>query len=672
MKFIKVAGGVVNQTPLDWKGNTQRLRQAMQLARSEKVSVLCLPELAISGYGCEDAFYSPFVIDRAWEALRELTPESSGMIVSLGLPVFHKGALFNATAVLCDGRLVGLSAKKNLAGDGVYYEQRWFKAWPVGIRDTYVNGSSPPVPIGDLHFDFGGVRIGLEICEEAWVASRPGIRLSREGVDIILNPSASHFAFGKTLVRERFVVEGSRAFGVAYVYTNLLGNEAGRIIFDGGVLIASEGALKTRGPRLGFEEVSITCAIVDVAANRAARARTGSFQPLLGQHADATSCSISSPMNWPKVKLAEETAMLANPGNQPAPWEYSKFLKEEEFARAVSLGLFDYLRKSRSHGFVVSLSGGVDSAAVAVLSAMSLHMAEAQLGWKNVQQRLAYIPKIKEAHSSTEAASIILFCAYQATENSSDTTKTAARSVALALSAFYREWSVEGIKQQYEILIEQALDRKLTWKEDDVALQNIQARSRAPGIWLLTNVKNALLLSTSNRSEAAVGYATMDGDTCGGLSPIAGIDKNYLRHWIFWMQTQGPLGLFSLPALEAVTQQAPTAELRPLKSAQTDESDLMPYDVLDVIERAAIRDKRSPLESFEIACHHFPQQTPAQVRAWVVRFFRLWTRNQWKRERYAPSFHLDDESLDPKYWCRFPILSGGFSEEIENLESLKI
>ena len=103
-----------------------------------------------------------------------------------------------------------------------------------------------------------------------------------------------------------------------------------------------------------------------------------------------------------------------------------------------------------------------------------------------------------------------------------------------------------------------------------------------------------LLLATSNRSEAAVGYATMDGDTSGGLSPIAGIDKAFLRRWLRWCETHGPDGIGPLPELAVVNEQAPTAELRPPSSKQTDEDDLMPYELLDAIERAAIRDKQSP------------------------------------------------------------------------------
>ena len=103
------------------------------------------------------------------------------------------------------------------------------------------------------------------------------------------------------------------------------------------------------------------------------------------------------------------------------------------------------------------------------------------------------------------------------------------------------------------------------------------------------------------------------------------------------------------------------------EQTQTDEADLMPYPLLDAIERSAIRDKRSPVEVRVEIGERFSQYSGEQLDVWVRRFFQLWSRNQWKRERYAPSFHLDDENLDPKTWCRFPILSGAFKAELEEL-----
>jgi NAD+ synthase (glutamine-hydrolysing) len=151
------------------------------------------------------------------------------------------------------------------------------------------------------------------------------------------------------------------------------------------------------------------------------------------------------------------------------------------------------------------------------------------------------------------------------------------------------------------------------------------------------------------------------------LAPIAGIDKTSLLQWLQWMEQTGPLGVGPLPALAAVNGQRPTAELRPPALQQTDEGDLMPYPLLAAIETAAVRDKLTPLEVFYTVRPQFTQYDAEQIGAWVERFFTLWSRSQWKRERFAPSFHVDDRSLDPKGWCRFPLLSGNFDRELAEL-----
>jgi NAD+ synthase (glutamine-hydrolysing) len=668
MKFIHAAAAVLNQTPLDWRHNTANIREEIQSAQRQGVGVLCLPELCLTGYGCEDAFHAANTHQRAWAALQELLPETRGIVVSLGLPVLHQNGLFNCAALVVDGRLVGLVAKRFLAGDGIHYEPRWFKAWPTAGRDVFNAPTGEKLPIGDLYFDIGGIRIGFEICEDAWVANRPGAVLALHGVDVILNPSASHFAFGKLEVRKRFVLEGSRAFGVSYVYANLLGNEAGRAIYDGGAMIVTGGKLLASGPRFSFKDSQLTSAVIDVDATRMNQARTASFKPdLAGDNALA----VSVPFEWPEVNAGVQQAVREQ--NRPARadvWEAGSQLKEEEFTRAVTLGLFDYLRKSRSQGFVVSLSGGADSAAVSCLVTLAGEMALTELGAEGIRAKLAHVKNLSAELTARSLTHTLLTTAYQATENSGPVTRAAARGIAEAIGTNHLEFDLSELHHGYMRTIESALGRKLDWLTDDLALQNIQARVRSPGIWMLANICNALLLSTSNRSEAAVGYATMDGDTSGGLSPIAGIDKAFLRQWLRWLETQGPAGVHAIPELAVINIQAPTAELRPAAAKQTDEDDLMPYEMLDAIERAAIRDKRAPMEVFQLLHGEYPQFTVEQLGVWVERFFRLWSRNQWKRERYAPSFHLDDENLDPKTWCRWPILSGGFDVELAELRKL--
>ncbi|MDX2149043.1 MAG: NAD(+) synthase [Planctomycetota bacterium] len=677
MRIITLAGAALNTTPLDWENNQRVILGAIDSARQRGAMLLCLPELCITGYGCEDAFFMPSVRRMARRVLRDLLPATRGMVVSFGLPVMHQSALFNAACLVVDGQIAGFVAKRHLAGEGLHYEPRWFKPWPQGVRSE-IELDGAEYPIGDISFRIGRagdrIHLGFEICEDAWVATRPGAALARKGADIIFNPSASHFAFQKLQTRKGFVIEGSRAFGVTYVYSNLLGNEAGRAIYDGGVLIASGGTLLAAGPRLGLELFSVCETPVDIDATRQARARLASFEPAL-----ATDHSVVDvAFDWSAAATPAAPLHPPPPGLSDArlhgAWEHGPDVKEEEFARAVSLALFDYLRKSRSSGFVVSLSGGADSSACCALAWIMAKRAWTELGPKELAQRL----RLDAEPASLEALMpTLLRTIYQSTRNSSQVTSDAARSLASGVHSRHLEFDVDGLVASYIALGEQAVGRPLSWERDDLALQNIQARARGPSAWIVTNLAGALLLTTSNRSEAAVGYATMDGDTCGGLAPLGGIDKAFLRHWLRWMESTGPQGVGPLLELRAVNVQQPTAELRPSDRHQTDENDLMPYDVLEAIEDAAIGQKQSPAEVLatlrarvngSLADDPWRALNDENLKLWITRFFRLFCRNQWKRERYAPSFHLDDKNLDPKTWCRFPILSGGFERELRELQ----
>ncbi len=655
MRQVRLGAGILNQTPLDWEGNCSRIERAIEQARSMEVGVLCLPELCITGYGCEDMFLSPSVWKTAWQILQRLVPQTTGMIVAVGLPLYITNGVYNSACVVADGRIAGFVPKQHLAGDGLHYEPRWFRAWPEEVVSEY-SCETGSWPIGDLLFEVSGIRFGFEICEDAWVAGRPGNRMAECGVDVILNPSASHFAFGKHDVRRRFVLEGSRSFGVSYVYANLVGNEAGRAIYDGGALIASSGDLIATGPRFEFKDVDVVAADVDIDLTRTRRSSVHSMSTDVSETIHKRIATIPGEIHRPDSQIRSANSEVST-------------VRTDEFTQALALALFDYLRKSRSEGFVVSMSGGADSSATACLVRCMVERGLHGLGSVEFRNSLDHIDGIDDCSTAEEWMARLFTGIYQATRNSSEVTLGAARAVTQAIGGVWHELDVDPIVESYTSVVEQAIGRELTWDTDDVTLQNIQARTRAPSVWMFANLKHALLLSTSNRSEAAVGYATMDGDTAGGLSPIAGIDKAFLRHWLRIMETDGASGCAPVAALSLVNEQQPTAELRPPSSHQTDESDLMPYPLLDEIECLAIRDKLSPTEVLAKLMLRPGNLSRAELVVYIRRFFQLWCRNQWKRERYAPSFHVDDKNLDPRTWCRFPILSGGFRRELELLEA---
>ena len=615
---MRIAGATLNQTPFDWKSNLKNIREALNKARAARVDILCLPELCITGYGCEDVFLSHWIYEKAMDCLLELLPDCKDITVAIGLPVRHDGQCYNTTCLVKNSDIVGFYAKQNLANDGVHYETRWFTPWPPEKID-HITVNDNAYPVGDIIFEIHGIKLGFEICEDAWREERPACRLVKKNVDLILNPSASHFAFGKTLLREELVVSSSKNFKCTYLYANLLGNEAGRMIYDGEILIARHGQLIQRNNWLSYQDVELLYADVDFS--------------------DA----------------AEK---------YPLPTDYARD-KNTEFVRASALALFDYMRKSRSRGFVLSLSGGADSSSIAVLVAEMVRRGVEELGVdgfvkKSTISELKYDPT-NEVSAAEQLTSQILTCAYQGTVNSSEATLQSAQVLAVSIGATFHSWLIDEEVLSYTEKIEKALGRKLTWEQDDIALQNIQARSRSPIIWMLTNIKNALLLTTSNRSEADVGYATMDGDTSGSIAPIAAVDKYFIINWLKW--AEHTLGY---AALKYVNSLQPSAELRPLEQDQTDEDDLMPYAIIVAIEKLAIRERMSPKEVYDTLKEQ-NLEDPALLKEHIIKFFRLWSRNQWKRERTAPAFHLDEFNVDPRTWCRFPILSSGFSEELDIL-----
>jgi NAD+ synthase (glutamine-hydrolysing) len=614
---MKIGGAALNQTPLDWDNNLQNILEAISMARSQDVDILSLPELVITGYGCEDMFLHPWVANKALKQLEIIVAASRGIAVTIGLPLWYDDKLYNVVCLIHDQNILGFQAKQNLAKTGVHYEPRWFEPWPAGELTT-IEVAGGQYPLGDNIYTIEEAVIGFEICEDAWVDNRPACRLVEKKVNLILNSSASHFAIEKIAERVKLFTDSSREFNCTYVFTNQLGNEAGRIIYDGDVIIAKQGRLLTNAQTLTMNDIQFAATKVD-----------------LGQGS----------------KVEDEVGSIFEPGS---PFQ--------EFTNAVTLGLHDYLRKSKSKGFVISLSGGADSSACLVLVTEMIKTGITTYGIAQFLNRIGRAELIGKVLNAKDAVHELVHCAYQGSKNSSPETLDSARTLAESVGATFYHWQIDEEVDNAHRIIEEVIGRQLTWEEDDIALQNIQARSRSPLIWMVANIQKALLITTSNRSEGSVGYATMDGDTSGSLAPLAGIDKPFIIKWLEWVFTEKQYaGLVKVLAL------APSAELRPRTNRQTDEQDLMPYTTLTKIEELFAYERKSPLQIY----HQLKLQDPdIELAGQITLFFKLWTRNQWKRERLAPSFQLAKFNIDSRSWFRFPILSGGFVEELEEINSL--
>ncbi|MCS7298193.1 MAG: NAD(+) synthase [Bacteroidia bacterium] len=605
---MRVGAAAIRTTPLDWEGNRRRVMCILNQAREEGVELIVFPELVLSGYECGDFFWHPWTAQAAWESLLALIPETQGIGAVIGLPLEIGGKLYNAAAFLSDGTIVGFALKRHLPRDSVFYEPRWFYPAPQARLTEPRSGA----PAGyALPFKYGDFFVTIEICEDAWQPWRP---LTQHLTHIALSLNASPFEMEKTFRRHRLVTESSYRYKCIYAYANLLGNEAGKLLYDGDCAIAWEGKLIAESVRFSYGDGTLIWVEVPDEAVHAAAYRSQLPSP---------EGVISIPRLSSKEKKVTSVFLSSSNGRRiESRWA--------ELTEAIAMGLWDYLWKSRSRGFVVSLSGGLDSAACAVLAKYALRKAKETLPTDLYHNRLSYM----------EGAEPEVYAFYQATAQSSLATYERAAAVAQSLGIPFHRWDIQPIVEAYEALVEAWMGRPLSWSQDDIARQNLQARVRVPGIWMVANLLGALLLTTSNRSELSVGYSTMDGDSSGGLAPIAGVAKADLREWALWAADA-----LHIPPLRTIAMATPTAELRP--GGQADEEDLMPYPLLNTLEVKLVREHASPAFLYEAFSEH-PE--------WVKKFIRLFRISQWKRERAAPGFHVDAHDMDPRGAARFPLL----------------
>lgn len=637
--YTRFAVASLNQKCLDFEGNKNRILEVLNDCLEKGVDFVCLPELCITGYGCEDHFLSEEIISKSIETTIEITNQfrDTCLVFNLGFPLRVNGNTFNTQMLYFshgddnEWPYRGFRIKHDLANDGIHYEKRWFQSGYDISDNSYLHDliDSMYEKYSKLEFDRYYYEIlskkhilnfrncynmGFEICEEAWVADR-----DLSGLNLVFNPSASHFSLGKRLKRESMIINASRQMNGVYLYSNLLGNESGKIIYDGGCYIAYNGNIINETDR--FSKNSYELVYSDILNEEVSNLSTNKT------HDKKIVVSVGYDRSG-EDELADYSYKPSKPIEIDT--SYDKF---EEFENSCVLGLHDYMKKSSLNGFTLSLSGGVDSSVVAILVYEMAKKYNIDLNG-------------------------MFYCMYQGTENSSTETYNRAKDLCAYMGIKLLNHDIDSIVNSYVRNIENIVNKKFNWEDDDITLQNIQARVRSPGIWMIANYTNTLLLTTGNRSEITVGYCTMDGDTSGCLNPIGGVSKIFLFEYLEWKlnNCEESIDYIFKHVLTQLLNSKPTAELR--KDGHSDEEDLMPYDILDYIENLVIKSKLGKDLVIKSVIHRFSDRfSEIELVTFVYNFYKFFHRNQWKRERYAPSFHLDDHSMDPKTWARFPILS---------------
>ena len=342
MHNIRVGIAQINSTVGDLSGNTKKIMQSIDLAKSLGVDLLTFPELAITGYPPEDLLLKPQFIKQNRESLNKIIDYSSGIAVIVGF-VDSDGDIYNAAAVVYNKKLVGVYHKFYLPNYGVFDENRYFQA-----------GVGCPV------FIIYGIGMGVTICEDMWYEAGPAIVQAYAGAKVLINISASPYHAGKGLFRERmFATRASDSIAIV-IHNNLVGGQD-ELVFDGNSLVIDEkGEVIARGKQFEEDFLAVDLDVESVFRSQLHDPRRRKETPWVKEKLQEVT----------KIEVSSEYPAIARPSLPPRRIERLDELAE--IYQALVLGVRDYVHKNGFEKVVIGLSGGVDSSLVAAIAADAL------------------------------------------------------------------------------------------------------------------------------------------------------------------------------------------------------------------------------------------------------------------------------------------------------------
>ncbi|MGI8904832.1 MAG: NAD+ synthase [Solirubrobacteraceae bacterium] len=515
-----------NPTVGDVAGNRQRIIAGIDGAKAAGAQLVLFPELAITGYPPEDLLLKEHFLADAQTALAEIASHARGIVAFVGFPE-RADHVYNACAVLADGSVRAVYRKVLLPNYGVFDEQRYFQPGAGGA-------------LVQLENQMGAVRIGITICEDVWTPGPPASEEALAGATLLVNISASPYHLGKGFERERMLVQRARDNLTAVAFCNLVGGQD-ELLFDGySLVIDHRGVVLARAAQ--FDE-ELLLATIDPRSPRGARLRDPRNRPCA--HGAALGVP---PAGVPVIASLELPAAARGPrsvgGRLTEPLE-----RCAEVLGALVLGLRDYAQKNGFGHVVLGLSGGIDSALVAVIAV--------------------------DALGPERVSVVVMPSPYSSTQTQKDAHRLAAN-----LGVESLELPIATAMRAYDATLAGVFDGRAA----DLTEENLQARIRGNLLMALSNKFGWLVLTTANKSELAVGYSTLYGDSAGGFAVLKDCTKT-----LVYELARARNALAGEDALipRSIIDRAPSAELRP---DQRDADSLPPYDVLDPILDGYVED----------------------------------------------------------------------------------
>ena len=563
-RTFRLALAQINPTVGDIAGNTAKILDYLERAREAQADLVAFPELAITGYPPEDLLFKRSFLTDNVAAMEKVAAASQGIAVVLGY--VHIVSLERQSEDV--GPQVTNAAALCYGGKLIdTYHKIFLPNYGVFDEQRYFQkGSECPV------YTIGGVAVGVNICEDIWYPVGPTTVQCQAGAELIVNINASPFHAGKCAFREDMIAQRASENSLTVAYVNTVGGQD-ELVFDGGSIICDPaGGLVARGP--AFQESLL---ITDLSFPSQAKENPANAGAGVGTPKTMTVSEAGA-----EIKSSLEAQTILDAMNGP-----------EEIYRALVMGTGDYLRKSGFTKALIGLSGGVDSALTATVAVDAL-------GKENV-------------------VGITMPSRYSSEGSISDSKKLADN---LGLDLW--EVPIEPAHQAFtDMLAEQ-----FKGTEANVAEENVQARVRGNVLMTVSNKFGWIVLTTGNKSEMAMGYATLYGDMAGGFAVLKDVPKTTVYELCRWRNQQGVgFGTMDDVIPVAILDKPPSAELR---EGQLDADSLPDYEVLDPVVEAYVEDDLSYQEMVAQGMDPFVVR---QVIAAV-------DRNEYKRRQAPPGVKI--------------------------------
>ncbi len=512
----------MNSTVGDFSGNLNKIKDTICAAREMDADLIAFPEMAITGYPPEDLLLKPAFIEDNLKILDRVAETVFGITVVMGF------------------------VDRGLPSGGKTHSENLYNAAAVihggRVHRVYHKVCLPNYGVFDekryfqpgktLHiFTLSGVNIGVNICEDIWQESGPTEAQASGGAQLIVNINASPYQAGKAQSRQNMLSARAKTHGVLIAYVNMVGGQD-ELVFDGGSMVVdAQGRLLARAAQFREELM-----VVDLVPDEVKQP-----QPAGRVETDPRFPNVEHVLLPGGNHRKERTTI--------APVIAKAYGPDEEIYQALVTGLSDYMHKNRFQKGVIGISGGIDSALTAAIAVDAL-------GKDNVIG--IFMPSQYTSQESTEDAAQL------------------AKNLGIRLDTL----SITPLFASFRALLADSFKGRT----EDVTEENLQSRIRGNIMMALSNKFGSLVLTTGNKSEMSVGYATLYGDMAGGFAVI----KDLWKTWVYRLsEMRNRSGEELIP--RRIIERAPSAELRP---NQTDQDSLPPYEILDAILQAYVEENK--------------------------------------------------------------------------------